>query len=101
VRDTWRIEFTSEGGTRVVALTGDFDLANSDRLQQRLLSLPSSNQPVTLDLTATRFMDSTAIGVLVAAHTQHGVNFIVRGASPGVRRALDILGIDEILPFED
>jgi len=101
VRESWRIEITSDSGTPVVALTGVFDFANSDRLRQRLQSLPPSSQRVTLDLSATRFMDSTSIGVLVGAHARHGVNFVIRGASPAVRRTLDILGIEEILPFED
>ncbi len=48
--------------------------------------------PAVVDLTACRFIDSSAMGVLVRSATA-GPRLSVRGAAGQVRRALDLAGI--------
>ena len=95
------IELSSEGGRAVVHLIGEFDLATRDKLLEQLRSVHiSDGKGAVVDLTATTFLDSTIIGVFIAAHGD-GLDFTIRGASGLARRALELVGLPEVFPFED
>jgi anti-anti-sigma factor len=82
-------------------LTGEFDLQTRDALKRRLDSLRNAKcQAVVLDLSSTVFVDSTVIGVLMAAH-RDGLDFTIRGACGFVRRTLELLAVPKVFPFED
>lgn len=91
-----------DNGHAVVALTGDFDLANSDRLHEILhAELEGEARHLVLDVTGVTFMDSTALGVILGARNQavqkdRGLSLV--GASDAVLRLLHITQIDRVVP---
>jgi anti-sigma B factor antagonist len=58
-----------DGDTRVVSIEGELDLSTAPRLKWMLIDLleAGSNQLI-VDLSDTTFIDSTALGVLVAVN---------------------------------
>jgi anti-sigma B factor antagonist len=81
-------------GAIVVRLAGELDLYNADTLRAALLDaateLPAR---MVIDLADVRFIDSTALGVLVETHSRVAA---LRLAAPALetRRALQISGLD-------
>jgi anti-anti-sigma factor len=88
-----RTEVRFDEGVPVVALVGEFDLACKDQLHQQFRALQDAKgRRVVVDLSQTRFLDSTTLGVLVRAHFD-GLQITIRGASGIVRRALEVTGL--------
>jgi|SRR5215216_1092715 len=81
-------------GAVVVRLAGELDLYNADTLRAALLDA-ATDAPARLvvDLADVRFIDSTALGVLVETHSRVAS---LRLAAPALetRRALQISGLD-------
>ena len=86
----------------VVTVSGEVDLFTVPRLDAELVEATSSGVPALLvDLRAVTFIDSAGLGVLVAAFKRCRAH---RGAmhlvvtSREVRRLLEVLGLDAVLP---
>jgi anti-anti-sigma factor len=95
-----QIEYQSDNGVPVIALIGEFDLASKDELQQRIRALQEANCPrLVLDLSQTRFLDSTVLGALVRAH-RDGLRITIRGASGIAQKALDVTGLATVFDTE-
>jgi anti-sigma B factor antagonist len=57
-----------DGRTSVIAVEGDLDLSTAPRLKWMLVdALEGGRDLLVIDLTHATFMDSTALGVLIAA----------------------------------
>lgn len=80
-----------------VTVVGEVDLYTAPQLDR---ALRESAQAFVVDLTACGFIDSTALGVLVAARTRVGRLELV-APGPEVRRTLEISGIDRILTVHE
>jgi anti-anti-sigma factor len=79
----------------VVTVTGELDLAVTDELRDVLSPLSGV---VTVDLAAVTFVDSSTIGVFVAAHNRlsaDGGGLRLRGPQDLPRRALEVVGLQE------
>ena len=80
----------------VVALEGEHEAYTADKLARQLRALLDEGVGVTIDLGAATFIDSTVVGVLIAAQRRaraHGLEFALRlGEQTGwsVRRLLEI-----------
>ena len=63
------LQVTSEelGGIPVVHVSGEVDVSTAPVLHDALAAVPESSARVVVDLSAVTFLDSTGIGVLVAA----------------------------------
>jgi anti-sigma B factor antagonist len=62
---------SSTGARNVLEVRGEVDLHSAPQLQDRLLQLIGPGQPsVVVDLTGLSFLDSTGLGVLVAARNE-------------------------------
>jgi anti-sigma B factor antagonist len=87
----------SRDGAVVVSLAGELDLYNAEEVRGALLDA-CSGEPRTLvvDLAEVRFIDSTALGVLIEARSRMSDRGGFRLASPGLetRRALEVSGLD-------
>jgi anti-sigma B factor antagonist len=84
-------------GSVVVSLAGELDLYNASAVRETLIECcDESPERLIVDLSAVKFIDSTALGVLIEARTRlpNHKGFLL--AAPGVetRRALEISGLD-------
>jgi anti-sigma B factor antagonist len=76
-----------------VRLSGELDMAGEGQLREVLDRLLAEHRPLVVDLTALSFCDVPGVRVLVAfARTaaRSGLTVEIRGASPPVRRVLDL-----------
>ncbi len=91
-----------DAGVHVVQVTGEFDIAFCKRF--RAESERDDAQFTVIDLRATSFLDSCALGELIALHRRIGA----RGARLGILRPagnadrlFKLTGIDSHLPLYD
>ncbi len=91
-------------GTVVVSLAGELDLYNAEEVRGALLEACAREPDVlVVDLEQVRFIDSTALGVLIEARSKLADRSNFRLASPGMetRRALEVSGLDRnVLVYE-
>jgi anti-sigma B factor antagonist len=86
-----------QNGRVVVSLAGELDLYNAHVVREALLGVAAeSPERLVVDLTGVRFIDSTALGVLIEARTKMPNRRAFLLAAPGLetRRALQISGLD-------
>src|SRR5256885_697747 len=88
-------------GAVVVSLAGELDLYNAEEVRSALLDACAGEpQVLVVDLEEVRFIDSTALGVLIEARSKvvapDGSTQRFRLAAPGLetRRALEVSGLD-------
>jgi anti-sigma B factor antagonist len=84
-------------GATVVRLAGELDLYNAAAVRDALLECcAEAPDRLIVDLSGVKFIDSTALGVLIEARTRlpNRRSFLL--AAPGLetRRALEISGLD-------
>jgi anti-sigma B factor antagonist len=90
-------ETVEEGDALVVRLAGELDLYNADALRDALFDAAGSAPTrLVVDLSEVRFIDSTALGVLIEARSRLRDRRAFVLAAPGLetRRALEISGLD-------
>lgn len=98
---------TSEPGTAVVLLEGEHELFTSAKLQRQLEGLIDQGLALVVDLSATTFVDSSVVAVLLRARRrarEAGTDFaVVMDDSTGrpVRRMFEITGLAGWLPVVD
>jgi anti-sigma B factor antagonist len=89
------------GRASVVAVEGPMDLYAAPELKAMLaVQLADHAGRLVLDLTATTFVDSTGLAVLVAAHRRAerlGGRLVVVNVDDEIARLLTITGLDTIL----
>ena len=84
-------------GAVVLSLAGELDLYNAAEVRGAVLDACSDEPEVlVVDLEEVRFIDSTALGVLIEARSQMTDRNGFRLAAPGLetRRALEVSGLD-------
>jgi anti-sigma B factor antagonist len=91
-------------GVALVSLSGEHELYDALKLQERIRSLLASGRSIVVDLTETVFVDSTIVGVLLDAKklaSERGLEYsVVLGETTGepVRRMFELTGLGRILP---
>ncbi len=96
------LETSRAGGTAVIALRGELDLAGVAALEQELAAVEGDG--VVLDLRALEFMDSTGLRAIVVAALRaerDGGRFALVPGSEPVMRVFDMTRMRERLPFVD
>jgi anti-sigma B factor antagonist len=86
-----------QSGTVVVSLAGELDLYNAEEVRSALLDACAGEpEALVVDLEQVRFIDSTALGVLIEARSRMPNRGGFRLAAPGLetRRALEVSGLD-------
>jgi anti-anti-sigma factor len=63
-----RIEQTLAEQVSVVTVAGELDISNVAKFRDAVYALPNEGLGVVVDLTHTRFMDSTTVSVLFDLH---------------------------------
>jgi len=91
-------------GSTVVALAGELDLYNAHLVRDALLECCSeAPERLVVDLSEVKFIDSTALGVLVEARSRMANRRAFLLAAPGMetRRALEVSGLDRHFSVHD
>jgi anti-sigma B factor antagonist len=91
-------------GAVVVSLAGELDLYNAEEVRRALLEACAEEpELLVVDLEEVRFIDSTALGVLVEALSKTADRRGFRLAAPGLetRRALEVSGLDRHFNVHD
>ncbi|HEY2310071.1 MAG TPA: STAS domain-containing protein [Gaiellaceae bacterium] len=84
-------------GAVVISLAGELDLYNAEEVRAALLEACNDEpRALVVDLEEVRFIDSTALGVLIEARSRMADRSGFRLAAPGLetRRALEVSGLD-------
>ena len=92
-------EVTRGDGEVVVLVRGEIDVASAPMLWERLVEAIPDTKRLVLDLRETEFIDSTGLSVFVRALRRlrgDGSELILRSPRPGVRKILDITGLDQV-----
>jgi anti-anti-sigma factor len=90
-----------------VALRGEHEAYSADKIARHLNALIDEGLSVVVDLREAAFIDSTVVGVLLAARRraeEHGVSVdlqLGRGTGWPVRRLLEVTGLEEQLHVVD
>ena len=105
MRSPLTVRSRTVSGLAVVEAAGEVDVATAARLRTELLDVLSGGglppERVIVDLSAVTFVDSSGLGVLVAAHRRAegaGVGFAVVTERRATLRLLRISGLHKILP---
>lgn len=97
------ISTTRSGDWNIVAVGGEVDLASAPTLRRSFEEAAEGGTKVIADLTSVKFMDSTGLRVLIAAHQDmeaSGAFAVVPGDGP-VARLLTLTGVDKELSVFD
>ena len=90
-------------GAPRVKLSGEFDISGREQADEVLASVQGAPK-IILDLSELEFIDSMGIHFVVTAHqaaeTDGRELTIVRGG-PEVDRIFQLVGLSDVLPFED
>lgn len=79
---------------RRLCVTGEIDFASADELRAALEPPCNDKTDLVLDFDHVTFLDSSGISALVTASAAVSPGrLIVHGARPGVRMALDVVGL--------
>jgi anti-sigma B factor antagonist len=88
-------------GVHVVAVTGEIDLFTAPEFKARIHdAIEDGRDLVVVDLTATTFIDSSSLGVLISAHRRlkgRGGRLVVVSDVPAVMSTFKITGLDSVL----
>ena len=88
------MEVRRHRGWAVVDITGDLDMASAPALRTLVLQLLSTGaRCIAVDLTCTDFVDSTGLGMLVAALKRvrtHDGELVVVCPDPRLRRIFEL-----------
>jgi anti-sigma B factor antagonist len=91
-------------GSVIVSLAGELDLYNAHLVREALLGCAAEEpQRLVVDLSAVKFIDSTALGVLIEARTRMANRRGFLLAAPGLetKRALEVSGLDRHFAVHD
>ena len=94
------IEASPAGRTVVLAVCGDVDIATASTLRERLADAVASFRGVVVDLEEVPFLDSTGLGVLVAAHNRArsaGSALVIARPQRIVKNALRLVQVDTLI----
>ncbi|GIF26658.1 anti-anti-sigma factor [Actinoplanes tereljensis] len=96
----YRIE--RQGDTTTVVPSGDVSLETVDVLREVLRNAVATHDggKIDVDMGAVTFLDSSGIGVLVAAQraaAARGIDLMLRDPGPIVRMVLEVSHLDTVL----
>jgi anti-anti-sigma factor len=88
------------GGTVVIALIGEIDLSNADRVRDMIKpAVANARARLVFDLGGLDFLDSSGIALLLWAAAQTE-SVELREPSAIVRRIIEVTGLTEILHMD-
>lgn len=104
--DILEVTFSDDGGTPVVRASGEVDVSSAPELRAVLMTLPESSVKVVVDLSDVTFLDSTGLGVLVAAMKRFreggatgSMHLVV--TRPQILKVLEVTGLTSLFVVHD
>ena len=103
--EIFRVEVDQEPYVSVVTVAGDVDLHSAPLLRARLAALADAYvEHVVIDLSDATFLDSMALGVMLAAQkrlvaTNGRLDLVV--PTPEIRRIFEITMLDQVFGLHD
>lgn len=90
----------------LISLSGEHDFATTPQLEATISDAFSAGSVIAIDLTDATFIESSTIGILVAAREQADHNpgddlVVIAPPQTSVRRILDIVGGDNLFRVYD
>jgi anti-sigma B factor antagonist len=88
-------------GVPVVAAPEEIDITNAEALRSALLAAADGHGTLVVDMTRTRFCDSSGLHVLIAAHRRAGAEgreVLLVIPSTTVLRVFALTGMDTVIP---
>jgi len=96
---------TDPGGTAVLHVRGEADLATAALLRERLLAEFDHHDPLVVDLSHAMLYDGAALRALHALHREamrtHRQPPTLRGVRPLLAKALKTVGMHTLFPRQD
>jgi anti-sigma B factor antagonist len=91
----------ADDGTYVVAVRGEIDLFTAPEFKEKIAAaLDSGSSLVVVDLCGATFMDSSSLGILIAAHRRlqlAGGRMAIAADAPAILNTFAITGLDGVL----
>ena len=98
----YQIRFYDYNGVYIVPVTGEYDLSNAGVLEAAIQAALKGENPVVVDFSNTRYIDSTVLALLVRQKKQapSRVRIVV---PPGghLRKIFDVTGLHTALSIAD
>lgn len=94
------LELTAADAGTLITVRGEVDMATAPQLRDALNQvIDSGSRRIVLDCHALEFLDSSGIGVLVAARNRlgDGGEIVLDSPQAHVRKVLEITGVDSHL----
>ncbi len=87
-------------GAHVIAVAGEVDIFTAPELKRAIgAAIDGGAREIAVDLTETRFLDSTALGVLIGAvkrlRPMEG-RMVIVNVEPSTAKTFEITGLDQI-----
>ncbi len=96
------LDHKTEGSATRVTVRGEIDMATAPQLNDLLNALiDAGSSDIVLEARGLEFLDSTGIGVLVAARNRlgNGGTLSIASPPPHVRKVLELTGADVRMPI--
>jgi anti-sigma B factor antagonist len=96
----FKVTVSEQGGTPVLEAQGEIDVASAPEFHASLADLIGQDPDIVIvDMSGVTFIDSTGLGVLVAAEKEmreggHDLRLVV--TQPQIIRLLELTGLDKV-----
>ncbi|MDX6556667.1 MAG: hypothetical protein QOD86_2862 [Miltoncostaeaceae bacterium] len=92
-------------GATLARIAGELDLSNAEIVRERLLEAAGDRGPLIVDFTEVEYLDSAWLAAMDrlarSMPTERGGLRLVCPPTAPSRRALEVTGVDQILPLHD
>ena len=92
-------------GAHVIAVAGEVDIFTAPELKRAIgAAIDAGSRELAVDLTETRFLDSTALGVLIGAVKRLRPldgRMVIVNTEPSTTKTFEITGLDQIFTIVD
>lgn len=97
-----RYEIDLRDELATVAVFGEIDISTAGEFESALDKALAGSNDVVIDLTETKFIDSTAIGVVIRAHKSarrsgNAVRLVCPEVNTPVTKVLNLLGVANLV----
>jgi len=100
-----RTQVEELNGVPVITLEGEIDLSTSTRFKEVVYEvIESGRKDIVIDLNGLEFMDSTGLGVVVAAlkkTSMEGGSIKLICSKRNIRKVFTVTGLDKVFPIYD